>query len=325
MINKIFKIRVKNFFGKEYKQFNVFGFKMKSISYKELYKIAYANLESKAKQLEYLKEHSDITKLKPATGELRKQQLDLVDFANEFLKSVEKLNIKPFLVAGNLIGALRHKGFIPWDDDLDFGLMRGDFNKLKNHFKENNLPILNLKADIRKYSYKVEVEAIQEYLKLYPNQYILMPLPWLCKVVKGTNLDDVIFLDFFPFDYYDESYTFEEFREEHKKNSKEFKKIKAVNKVVEFLENKVSNHKNIVKESNTIFYGFDCSMARFDYQKKLMSKEIIFPLQKIAYENCEFYIPNKAQEYLKFEFSGYWMDYPDDLGVSKHNLHYRRS
>ena len=65
-------------------------------------------------------------------------------------------------------------------------------------------------------------------------------------------------------------------------------------------------------------------MARFSYLNKFINKEIIFPLQKTIYENCEFYIPNKAEKYLEFEFKEHYMKYPDDIGVSKHNLHYKR-
>ena len=83
-----------------------------------------------AEQLQYMKEHCDIFHLKPATGELRQQQLRLLDFAKEFLHWVEPLKIKPFLSGGNLLGALRHHGFIPWDDDMDFYLMRSDYEKL---------------------------------------------------------------------------------------------------------------------------------------------------------------------------------------------------
>ena len=81
-------------------------------------------------QVQYLKEHCDVRNCKPATGDLRKYQLEIVKFAADFFKEIEKLGIKPFLISGNLLGHVRHNGFVPWDDDLDFGLMRDDYEKL---------------------------------------------------------------------------------------------------------------------------------------------------------------------------------------------------
>ena len=58
-----------------------------------------------------------------------KKQLDILDTISKVLSCYE---IKYFLAYGTLLGAIRHKGFIPWDDDIDLGMMRSDFNKLIN-------------------------------------------------------------------------------------------------------------------------------------------------------------------------------------------------
>lgn len=60
---------------------------------------------------------------------LRRLQLTLVEILDEIVRICESNNLRYYLVGGTLLGAIRHKGFIPWDDDLDIAMPRQDYER----------------------------------------------------------------------------------------------------------------------------------------------------------------------------------------------------
>lgn len=64
------------------------------------------------------------------SAEMKKVWAVELDLLNEFSKVCDKHSLKWFVHAGTLLGAIRHKGFIPWDDDIDVVMPRSDFEKL---------------------------------------------------------------------------------------------------------------------------------------------------------------------------------------------------
>lgn len=67
--------------------------------------------------------------------ELKQLQLDILD---DIAQYCEKNNLRYFLAYGTLIGAIRHKGFIPWDDDIDIMMPRPDYEIFCREYKSRN-------------------------------------------------------------------------------------------------------------------------------------------------------------------------------------------
>ena len=75
--------------------------------------------------------HSELRQhFNPDGSLLRRQQIRMLDILLEVDKICKKHHIQYWLSSGTLIGAMRHNGFIPWDDDLDIEMMRNDYLRL---------------------------------------------------------------------------------------------------------------------------------------------------------------------------------------------------
>ena len=137
--------------------------------------------------------HSSCNKKNKNTGEamettelVKQAQLDLLAELDRICK---KWDIPYFLTAGTLIGAVRHNGFIPWDDDLDVGLLRKYCDRLEEACAQDLDPAYYL------HSWKTDPASPNCFYKLkikgthYPEQ-----------IAAKSKMDDGIFIDIFPFD-----------------------------------------------------------------------------------------------------------------------------
>jgi len=78
---------------------------------------------------EFLKEETLCDFL--VTEERKKLWMISLDMLLEFDRICKQHNIKYYLMGGTLLGAIRHKGFVPWDDDTDVMMLREDYEKFK--------------------------------------------------------------------------------------------------------------------------------------------------------------------------------------------------
>ncbi len=122
---------------------------------------------------------------------LRKVQLAQLEIAKEFKRICEENGIRYFLDGGTLLGAVRHKGFIPWDDDLDIGMLREDYEKF-----------LEIAPKVMDKKYFLQTPYSDNYYGLFFSKIRKLGTSYIEKSSEQSKAHNEIWIDIFPYDTY---------------------------------------------------------------------------------------------------------------------------
>lgn len=94
---------------------------------------------------------------------LRRMQLAELEIAKRFVAFCDEHELRYFMLGGTFLGAVRHKGFVPWDDDMDFGMYREDYERFLQLCRTEHVPfeVHNFfldKTDLNHYRYFTRIE-----------------------------------------------------------------------------------------------------------------------------------------------------------------------
>lgn len=238
---------------------------------------------------------------------LRKSQLIMAEELIELDKICKKNNINYWLDGGTFLGAIRHKGFIPWDDDIDVCMLEKDYKKFLNIAKKE-LPkniFLQTKETDRNYKWfpfaklrdrnSIFIENDQDKEELFH---------------QGINID-IFVMDSFNIKIkkFKKIYIFLN-RLEKIKNSKNKNNFLILKKL--FLKLKLNKlhylfSKLFLEElNNNSIIGY-----RYIFSNLYRYKDI-FPLSEIEFEGYKFPCPNNADAYLKELYGDTYMELPPE-------------
>ncbi len=116
-----------------------------------------------------------------------------LEMLKQFVSICEEYSLKYYLMGGTMLGAIRHQGFIPWDDDIDVGMPRNDYEKL-----------LELAQDVIKPPYFLQnIYTDSSYPGIH-SKIRNSNTTFIESTSRKLNINHGIFIDVFPLDYYPE-------------------------------------------------------------------------------------------------------------------------
>lgn len=254
---------------------------------------------------------------------LRKLQLIELHILQEFKRICDKYHIQYFLIGGTLLGAVRHHGFIPWDDDVDVGLLRSDYIKFLQVCKKE------LSTEYFLQTYESDSGYANIYAKIRLNN---------TDFPESTNAHCLqhrgIFIDIFPYDYVPKNAWLRryhrlklyiisrvcEIKYDYKFETLSFKgrifQILCII-LVNFIEkdHAVLSREKLLQKYNENPTGYIGNWPFSDYPIDLLNK-----FTQINFEGIKFYVPNDYHTFLTYAYGDYLTPPPEEQRLPHTNL-----
>ena len=235
---------------------------------------------------------------KPLLGRLQGICTEMLAFCDNVCK---KYDLQWWLDFGNLIGAARHEGFVPWDDDTDIGMMRADYLKFKEvitvELKKNNL------EDIITISYRKR--PVNCDIAGSPNIKTFMQLFIVDKdendkraLLAGVDIFTYDFLKDFDPKTIDSLY--------YETKLKFYEDLHSDIGMEKSIENYYKNLNLSFDESKYVMHGVEGACGpRNIYKMLIVDKNTLFPLKRMKFMDKMFPCPNDYDTYLKTVYGDY--------------------
>ena len=262
--------------------------------------------------------------MRPMTdSEIKAKGLEILLDVDAFCR---KHGIEYFLVFGTLLGAVRHGGFIPWDDDVDIGMTRDHYNRF----------IDLMQREQEKYRI-LSIETSPDY----PFTFARVSDPSTHLDLRGVR--EVhglgVFVDVFP---YDHAFPPEERAKGRLTCHRMKMRVRAtVPSTAKFQAHSLrSFYKYLRGLPFRLLHGRDFDRYRREFQDYLMKyndrpcdafmsqrplfifpRKVLFPCREIEFEGHRFMAPADPREYLRIKFGDDYMQFPPvEKRVTKHHF-----
>ena len=256
---------------------------------------------------------------------LKKLQKIELGILKEFDKICEDNNLDYFLMGGSALGAVRHKGFIPWDDDIDVGMNRKDYDKflklakkykkytIMNNDNNNKFPLMNTRWGLNGTEYKTEdLKDIPGNFGIFLDIFCFDNIPDDDKLMKKQATKAWFYGKLLvlsgvkkPILYY---YGFV---------AKILRAIFFVSHYVlklfhvssRWLYKKAYNEAIKYKNKKTKRFAYMFDPERYT---SMLDKDDVFPTKKMKFEDMKARVPNKIERYLEVRYGDYMTLPPED-------------